>query len=169
MSDRQIPRRKFLAKLWKWGTGLIAVAGAWTSWDLLQPSPAAGFGGKVKAIPPEDVPDGDIIAVAAARTYLTRIDGEITALYWKCTHLGCRVPWCESSGQFECPCHGSIYNRAGDYRAGPAPRGLDQFSYEIGEDGLIYIDTSEVTLGPPPGTQTIDEPPRGPSCIEETE
>lgn len=161
-----ISRRPFLAKLWKWGVGLVGAAGVWTSWDLIRPLPTGSFGGKVRAIPPGNVPDDNIVSIGAARSYLTTIDGEVTALHWKCTHLGCRVPWCESSGQFECPCHGSVFNRAGDYRAGPAPRGLDRFPVEVGDDGLVYIDTSTTLEGRPPGTETIDEPRRGPFCLE---
>ncbi len=44
-------------------------------------------------------------------------------LYQRCVHLGCRVPFCNSSKWFECPCHGSKYNEAGEYQLGPAPRG----------------------------------------------
>ena len=48
-------------------------------------------------------------------------------LYQRCVHLGCRVPFCESSKWFECPCHGSKYNGVGEYQLGPAPRGMDRF------------------------------------------
>ncbi len=165
MSDI-ITRRAFLSNMWMWGAGLMGAAGAWTSWDLLQPTDTGGFGGQIRGAPADEIPADDIIVIAGARAYLTRINDEITALYWKCTHLGCRVPWCETSGQFECPCHGSIYNRAGDYRAGPAPRGLDRFPVEI-VDGLVLIDTSTIIEGPAPGGEVIDEPQRGPSCLEE--
>lgn len=170
MSDEEIlKRREFLANGWKWGFGLIAVAGAWTSWDLLQPVDTGGFGGQVKTIRPEAVPDAGVIEVPAARAYLVRINGEIQAISVKCTHLGCKVPYCASSNQFECPCHGSVFNRAGEFRAGPAPRGMDRYPVEVGEDGFLYIDTSGTELGPPPGAETIDEPPAGPSCATEGE
>ena len=161
-----IRRREFLANAWKWGLGLIGAAGAWTSWDLLQPLKSGGFGGKVRTVAPDAVPSSGVVEVPAARAYLVRFDNEIVALAETCTHLGCRVPFCASSGQFECPCHGSVFNRAGEYRAGPAPRGMDRYPIELGEDGLIYVDTSETVTGPPPGTETIDEPPTGPSCTE---
>ena len=35
------------------------------------------------------------------------MEAGVVALYQKCVHLGCRVPWCTSSQWFECPCHGS--------------------------------------------------------------
>lgn len=162
-----LKRRQFLARMWQAGLGLVAAAGAWTSWDLLRPGEAKGFGGKVRTIAPDAVPEGAVIEVAAARAYLTRLDGEIIALSQKCTHLGCKVPFCDSSGQFECPCHGSIFNRVGEFRAGPAPRGMDRHPVETGVDGLIYIDTGTVDAGPPPGSESIDEPPRGPSCATE--
>ena len=52
----------------------------------------------------------------------------VVALYQKCPHLGCRVPWCKTSQWFECPCHGSQYNRVGEKKGGPAPRGMDRFA-----------------------------------------
>jgi hypothetical protein len=36
-------------------------------------------------------------------------------------------PECLSSQWFECGCHGSQYNRVGENKAGPAPRGMDHF------------------------------------------
>jgi cytochrome b6-f complex iron-sulfur subunit len=88
----------------------------------------------------------------------------IMPLYQRCVHLGCRVPWCEQSQWFECPCHGSKYNHAGEYQLGPAPRGLDRFVIKI-DGGSVFVDTSQVILGPPRGTNTIDEPPQGPFCV----
>ena len=88
----------------------------------------------------------------------------IMPLYQRCVHLGCRVPFCASSQWFECPCHGSKYNYAGEYQLGPAPRGMDRFSVKV-ENGNVFVDTSTVILGPPRGTDTIDEPPQGPFCV----
>ncbi len=151
-------RRAFLSKLWVAGLGLVAAAGAWTSWDLLRPGEAKGFGGKVRALPPESVTDTGVIEVPAARSYVTEVHAEPKALSWKCPHLGCRVSFCDSSGDFECPCHGSVFNRAGDLLSGPSPRGMDGYPVEVGADGLLYIDTGVTIEGAPPGTETIDEP-----------
>jgi cytochrome b6-f complex iron-sulfur subunit len=89
----------------------------------------------------------------------------IMPLYQRCVHLGCRVPWCTQSQWFECPCHGSKYNHAGEYQLGPAPRGLDRFAITIDQGGNVSVDTSQIILGPPRGTNTIDEPPQGPFCV----
>ena len=85
-------------------------------------------------------------------------------LYQRCVHLGCRVPFCQSSQWFECPCHGSKYNEAGEYQLGPAPRGMDRFKIEIAS-GQVSVDTSLVIQGPPRGTDTINEPPQGSFCV----
>ena len=55
----------------------------------------------------------------------------ITILSQKCPHLGCRVPQCATSQWFECQCHGSQYNRVGEKKAGPAPRGMDRYPATI--------------------------------------
>lgn len=163
MSDG-LDRRSFLSRLWMWGVGLVAAAATWTAWDFLRPV-ASASGGPVRTVPPEDVPSDGVIEVPAMRGYLTEADGELVALWWRCPHLGCKVPWCEESGQFECPCHGSVFNRVGEYRRGPAPRGMDRFAVEV-VDGVIVADTSEITPGAPPGDESIDEPPKGPECLE---
>ena len=86
------------------------------------------------------------------------------ALYQKCAHLGCRVPFCQTSQWFECPCHGSKYNKAGEYELGPAPNGLQRFPVKI-EGGNIVVDTGSPVPGPVRGTDTIHEPPQGPFCV----
>jgi cytochrome b6-f complex iron-sulfur subunit len=158
-----LQRRQFLTRMWGAGTGLLAVAAAWTSWDLLQPLVTSGFGGLVRAILPASVPDAGVVDVPAARAYLTKVNGDVVALSQKCTHLGCRVPFCDSSGRFECPCHGSVFTRSGAYVAGPAPRGMDRYPTSVGEDGLVYIDTGSRVQGPAPGSVPV-EPVSGPAC-----
>jgi cytochrome b6-f complex iron-sulfur subunit len=86
------------------------------------------------------------------------------ALYQKCVHLGCRVPWCLSSQWFECPCHGSQYNRVGEKKGGPAPRGLDRFALSVNDDGTMSINTGVLYVGPPIGTNTTGQEAEGPHC-----
>jgi cytochrome b6-f complex iron-sulfur subunit len=92
-------------------------------------------------------------------------DGYV-ALYQKCPHLGCRVPWCDTSQWFECPCHGSKYNRVGEKRGGPAPRGMDRFPLEV-SGGSITVDTATTSLiqGPPIGTDTTGQGQEGAPCV----
>jgi cytochrome b6-f complex iron-sulfur subunit len=90
-------------------------------------------------------------------------DTGIMALYQKCVHLGCKVPWCAESQWWECPCHGSKYNRWGEWQEGPAPRGLDRFLVEEVE-GQIVVDTSTVITGPARTSAVLNQPPEGPHC-----
>ncbi len=85
------------------------------------------------------------------------------ALYQRCVHLGCRVPWCQSSQWFECPCHGSKYSRVGEKKGGPAPRGLDRFAFSIG-GGVMTVDTSTIFVGPAIGTDSTGQGLEGPHC-----
>lgn len=143
---------------------MAAAAGAWTSWDVLRSQTASGLGGVVKTVTAAEVPSDSTVYVREAQTYLTTIDDEVIALWQRCPHLGCKVDWCESSGEFECPCHGSVFNRKGEHRSGPAPTGMQPFGVAV-VDGVVEVDTGEVGGGPPLGTETIDEPKRGPSCV----
>jgi len=93
------------------------------------------------------------------------LDGGVVALYQKCPHLGCRVPECVTSQWFECPCHGSQYNRVGEKRGGPAPRGMDRFAMSVSADGVLTVDTGTIIQGPPIGTNTTGQEAEGPNCI----
>ena len=88
----------------------------------------------------------------------------IMAIYQKCAHLGCRVPFCDQSQWFECPCHGSKYNYAGEWQLGPAPTGLHHFAVSV-EGNQVRVDTSQIVTGPARGVDTIDQAPQGPFCV----
>jgi cytochrome b6-f complex iron-sulfur subunit len=74
------------------------------------------------------------------------------------------VPYCESSGRFECPCHGSIYDLAGEYITGPAGRGMDRYEVKLDGDNVV-VDTGVLISGPPRGAKVFLTPAKGPSCI----
>jgi cytochrome b6-f complex iron-sulfur subunit len=152
---------------------------------FLWPNLKGGFGSKISAGQLTDIKaeikNENFVYVGAARTYLVGWDGTpgtgqadypaegvtaegVMALYQRCVHLGCRVPFCTSSKWFECPCHGSKYNNAGEYQLGPAPRGLDRFGMEV-VNGTVVVDTSTIKLGPPRGTNTTGQPQEGPFCV----
>jgi len=97
---------------------------------------------------------------------LTGMEAGVVALYQKCPHLGCRVPQCLTSQWFECGCHGSQYNRVGEKKGGPAPRGMDRFTMEVSNNQLT-VDTSQAGIieGPPIGTNTTGQEAEGPHCV----
>jgi len=55
-----------------------------------------------------------------------------------CTHLGCLVRWDEKKQQFLCPCHGGVFDPAGNVVAGPPPRPLEKLPVKV-EDGVLYV------------------------------
>lgn len=158
--------------------GLYSLAFFW-------PKLSGGFGTDVDAGPVEDIaaktvnPDGTIgpVFIPEARAYVVpapdslsdQFDGKsvaaggLMALYQRCVHLGCRVPWCATSIGFECPCHGSKYNSVGEYYAGPAPRNLDRFTVEIANDRFIIH--SGTIIQTPRAPRPSVAYPQGPSCI----
>ena len=88
----------------------------------------------------------------------------LTVLSQKCPHLGCRIPECATSQWFECQCHGSQYNRAGEKKAGPAPRGMDHHPASVSAAGDVVIDTGSLIPGASIGTNTTGQEAEGPHC-----
>lgn len=74
--------------------------------------------------------------------YIVRNEDGIQALYWKCVHLGCTVPWNGGENDFHCPCHGSIFNIDGARIGGPATRRLDRMPITVNGDGSITVTTN---------------------------
>lgn len=96
----------------------------------------------------------------------------VRALYQRCPHLGCKPNPCLKNFWFECPCHGSRYDRLGikadGPQYGPAPRSMDRFSITVDGKGVLTVDTGKITLGPLPVAlgQPGLIPPRTPTgCI----
>jgi cytochrome b6-f complex iron-sulfur subunit len=160
-----IGRRRFLNWSWKvLGAGLAVEAG-WTTYDILVPRPSGAFGGVVEAGTADQFPEGTVRYFLSGRFYVTSYQGVLVALYQKCPHLGCRVPFCDSSKRFECPCHGSAFNIKGEYVQGPSPRGMDRFPVRIDGDQVL-VDTSSVIEGSARGVMTGPSEPAGASCLE---
>ena len=123
------------------------------------------------SILPKFVPEARAYIVPFSEADLSRsqfgglpvVVGGLSALFQRCVHLGCRVPWCETSQGFECPCHGSKYNYAGEYEAGPAPRNLDRFEVTE-ENGRMVVKTGTIFQTARAVAKTVAYP-QGPSCI----
>ncbi|HEX6578477.1 MAG TPA: ubiquinol-cytochrome c reductase iron-sulfur subunit [Jiangellaceae bacterium] len=160
-----ISRRNVLLRGWKLGGALLAVAAAWTAYESLRPLAQATEGGSLALGKAQRFGPGTATYVSAARLYVVNAEGHYFALSQKCPHLGCRVPFCDSSGRFECPCHGSVFDLAGEYVKGPSPRGMDRYELTVQGDELV-VDTGAPIRGPDRGEERFLTPPRGPSCVE---
>jgi cytochrome b6-f complex iron-sulfur subunit len=149
------------------------------------PKLTGGFGADIDAGPVADLrrqvftSTGAVLPlfIPEARAYLVPAPAELSeqfvgksveaeglmALYMRCVHLGCRVPWCAPSQGFECPCHGSKYDSIGEYFGGPAPRNLDRFVIEV-RGANLWIRTGSIIETPRAPERSV-EYPQGPSCI----
>lgn len=160
-------RRDLLRSGWKLGGTLLAVAAGWTSYEALRPLTGGTTGGRVSLGDPSNFKAGSATYFNEGRLWLANANGQFFALSQKCPHLGCRVPFCESSGRFECPCHGSVFDIGGEYIKGPSPRGMDRYELSV-VDGALVADTTKVVSGPDRGANAFLTPPRGPACAKET-
>ncbi len=180
ITRREFFRKSLVGSLLVFGAefGAASIAFMWPK--------VTGFGSVINAGKVDDIKSaiqdaqGSPFYIGSGRMYIVAYNGHPTGdvnyedlgvetqgimpLYQRCVHLGCRVPYCAQSSWFECPCHGSKYNGAGEYQLGPAPRGMDRFKITVASNGDVMVDTSEVILGPPRGTNTIS-PAHGPFCV----
>jgi len=189
MARRVISRRDFFRGGLLASLGVFTAQFAGATLAFLWPNLAGGFGGLISVPDTADTVMDQIRStnqpyyLGSGRFYLINYSGtgdkpgeiydgltadvgggRLMALYQKCAHLGCRVPFCQQSQWFECPCHGSKYNYAGEYELGPAPTGLQRFPVKVA-GGQIMVDTGNPTAGPPRGTDTIHQAPEGPFCV----
>jgi len=164
---RPVPKRRVLTRrlfiLGGFWSGLmlaiVGIVGSPLDFMWLRKT-GSTFGGPVSVpadrIPPEG---GDPIVIQEGRFFLLNLQagttahgektpGGLLALWRKCPHLGCTVPWRPDyvfqgvQGWFRCPCHGSTYTKEGGIIvAGPAPRPLDVFPIEVKQDKSIVVQT----------------------------
>lgn len=130
-----------------WGV-LLALIGQWAVGfaGFFWPKKIGAFGGQVNAGSVSDYQVGQVKVIQDGKFYISRVPEGFVALWWKCPHLGCTVPWkpddptedqIMAKGRFNCPCHGSIYDRYGQIISGPAPRPMDLFPLEV-KDGKLF-------------------------------
>lgn len=141
---KKITRREFVGIAWGISmVGLFGQAGLAMLKFFKPRMPPGGFGSEVVAGNLEEFEPGSVNYVQKGRFYIVRReDGGVLALWQRCPHLGCTVPWREDQNQFNCPCHSSFFNRQGEVTGGPAPRPMDLFPVSL-QDSKLVVDTSQ--------------------------
>lgn len=136
-------RREFLYYIW--GASIALILGQTTAgliWFALPRFRAGEFGGTFSVngdeLPTVDAPP---TSFPAGRFWVSNVPDEgLVSLFGVCTHLGCLPKWVPTNNRFECPCHGSKYEKNGKYIEGPAPRSLDRFLTTITfDDGTTAV------------------------------
>lgn len=189
-----VTRRKFFNRALTAVFGLFMLQFTLASLAFMWPKLKGGFGtpinaGKVSDLKAEVLVGGAIVPkfIPPAQAWIVPFDmselegssyesvpfvvagGEsdgvgLMALWQRCVHLGCRVPSCESSQGFECPCHGSKYNGHGEYSQGPAPRNLDRFGVSVNDAGDLIVETGNIVQTSRSKHFTVAYP-QGPFCV----
>ena len=158
-------RRVLQVGFWTSIGAMLAGAGA-CGLEIIYPPTVTGFGGTV-SVPASAVPaPGQKVQIASGRFWLVNLSEEqggpgLLALWWRCPHLGCTVPWRPTfnwpdpstgalkAGWFRCPCHGSTYTDAGVRVFGPAPRSMDTMAISVAGNGDLTVNTgSRINGGP---------------------
>jgi cytochrome b6-f complex iron-sulfur subunit len=142
---KRVERRLFLRNVLLGSAGLVSLQLAGGFLVYFWPLKTSQFGGLINvpaaAVPP---PGDEPVRVQEGKFWLINNDDGLLALYWKCPHLGCTVPWNQPANQFQCPCHGSIYDRHGVLISGPAPRPMDIMAMTV-EGGNVIVNTGDIT------------------------
>jgi cytochrome b6-f complex iron-sulfur subunit len=147
MADVDKRRRSFLSRILLALGSLAVLEAGWIAASFVgsrrrQASTREADGLQV-AGPVERFEPGSVTAFREGEFYLARLkDGCFLALYRKCTHLGCTVPWIPDEQRFTCPCHASAFDIRGNVLNAPASRPLDLFPVRI-ENGIVKVDTSK--------------------------
>ncbi len=135
-----LTRREFLNYAWLASLGFVFVVGVggatfFFSFPRFQ---AGEFGGVFSLGKAGDVlpkPTDPPMHNTDGKFWLSNVNGAIIALYDVCVHLGCLYQWQPVTNRFECPCHGSKYQKNGTYIEGPAPRSLDRMVVSFASAG----------------------------------
>jgi cytochrome b6-f complex iron-sulfur subunit len=155
-----VTRRLFLLGGFWTGIGVLILGLTGAPLDFMWLRKTGGFGAPIPVSPDRiPAPGADPIPVLEGRFWLVNLEAGVTpngeqtpggvlALWRKCPHLGCTIPWRADftfqgrKGWFRCPCHGSTYTKEGGVIVfGPAPRPMDVFPVEVQGDGSLIVQT----------------------------
>lgn len=147
-----VKRRNFIKVLVASFGGFLAVFLNWPLIAYLFPAATEGAKGKFIKVPnfaaiPVGVPSKMTFEDVHQQAFLKsnvvydiwvikHSSSEATVYSPLCPHLNCRYSWLNK--QFNCPCHGSLFQEDGKVVGGPSPRPLDTLPYKV-EGGELYV------------------------------
>jgi glycine/D-amino acid oxidase-like deaminating enzyme/nitrite reductase/ring-hydroxylating ferredoxin subunit len=110
------PARKTLRAAGEYAKGALNVAAQYTDWLT---------GGDVSSVDDIGKDSGAVIRRGLTKVAIYRDEkGEIHERSAVCPHLGCIVGWNPTEKTWDCPCHGSHFDRLGKVINGPANKDL---------------------------------------------
>lgn len=137
LEPEPVSRRDFLGLSSLWATATAMLFGLFGMLRLPKAAVLSSPSKRFRVTLPEALQAGEAFTPSGRNVAVFRDDQGVYAISRVCTHLGCIVkPTVEG---FECPCHGSRYDRDGLVTKGPAPRPLQWLEVKE-QGGVLYVD-----------------------------
>ena len=150
LDPEPMARRDFLGLAAAWSTVgalFLAVLGmARLPRAAVLPSPSKKF----RVTLPESLAPGAAFMPPGRSVAIVRDAEGVYAVSTVCTHLGCIVK--QSTGGFDCPCHGSRFAADGSVIRGPAPKALPWLEVRHAGGGTYIVDEGKIVAT---GTKVI--------------
>ena len=132
-----VGRRDVLGLMSLWAAASAMVFGVFGMLRLPKAAVLSSPSKRFRVTLPETLAEGEAFTPSGRNVAVYRDQQGIYAISRVCTHLGCIV---KPTGEgFECPCHGSRYDRDGLVTKGPAPRPLQWLEVKE-QGGVLYVD-----------------------------
>ncbi len=145
-----MPRRDFLGHAAWWSAAAALLFGFLGAMRLpkaaVLPSPSKKF--RIRL--PASLDSGQAYIPPGRSVAIYKEAGGVFAISTVCTHLGCIVKASEKG--FDCPCHGSKFNKDGSVVKGPAPKSLAWLEVKhLGGDNFLIDEGKTIA----PGTTVV--------------
>ena len=125
-------RRSFFRKL----TAAGAFAFFGSRWSRAEEKPWVAAG------PTDNFPVGTTTVLFNEPLVIRHEETGFKAWSSLCTHMQCPVMWSEDKKQFDCGCHGSVFDAEGRVVSGPAGQPLKPLPVKV-EDGTVWVQMVE--------------------------
>lgn len=135
-------RRSFLEKIGKFSffAGFVGIFGSTMRFllpNVLYEPPTTFTIGKRDDFPPDST-----TFLEENRLFIFNKPEGLFAISSICTHLGCNVGWNDNEKMFDCPCHGSTFDKNGKNIDGPAPSPLKWYQLTLDNKNILTVHTS---------------------------
>lgn len=145
LDPEPVPRRDVLGLAALWAAASAVLFSAFGMLRLPKAAVLASPSKKFRVTLPDSLAAGEAFVPSGRNVSVFRDEEGVHAVSLICTHLGCIVK--PAAEGFECPCHGSRYNRQGEVTKGPAPRALPWLKVNSAGGQLVVDEGATVPTG----------------------
>jgi cytochrome b6-f complex iron-sulfur subunit len=137
LEPEPVSRRDVLGLMSLWAAASAMLFGLFGMLRLPKAAVLSSPSKRFRVSLPATLAAGEAFTPVGRNVAMFRNEQGVFAISRVCTHLGCIVkPTAEG---FECPCHGSRYDKDGLVTKGPAPRPLQWLEVKE-QGGVLYVD-----------------------------